>query len=185
MVALSTSVIEAFEYVHERTVDRIRGMGDEEYFWEPVEGCWSLRQNECGRWLLDGEGGGGPTPDPVPVTTVAWRLGHIGGTVGGFARMRFGDGRRLTSEDLDVPRSATEVGPFLDGHMETWLSGLRGLDEADWSEPLGESFGAYARSTTLDLAMHVFDEVVHHAAEVGVLRDLWGAGFASRVVPGR
>jgi hypothetical protein len=91
--------------------------------------------------------------------------------------MRFGDGRRLRVEDLDVPGRASDVGAFLDGQMGTWLEGLRGLREAEWLAPLGEAFGAYGRSSTLDLAIHVLDEVVHHAAEVGVLRDLWAAQF--------
>lgn len=49
-----------------------------------MAGCWSLRQGRNGQWQLDG--GGGPAPDPAPVTTIAWRLGQLGGmAVGGFA----------------------------------------------------------------------------------------------------
>ena len=33
--------------------------------------------------------------------------------------------------------------------------------------------GPYAESSTVDLALHVLDEVVHHGAEVGLLRDLY------------
>jgi hypothetical protein len=33
--------------------------------------------------------------------------------------------------------------------------------------------GPYAESNTLDLALHVLDEVDHHGAEVGLLRDLY------------
>src|SRR3954462_708556 len=88
------SVTRTFDYVWDRFLTRVGGLGDEEYFWEPVAGCWSLRQVGDGRWQLDGDGGGGPDPDPLPVTTIAWRLGHIGGTLAGFARMRFGDGTR-------------------------------------------------------------------------------------------
>ena len=46
---------------------------DEEYLWEPVPGCWSIRptghggQGKFESWL---------DPDPVPVTTIAWRLSH-------------------------------------------------------------------------------------------------------------
>ena len=43
--------------------------------------------------------------------------------------------------------------------------------------PLGPSWGPYADADTLDLALHVLDEVIHHGAEVGVLRDLWKAGL--------
>ena len=87
------SLITAFDYVWERLTRPVNGLTDEEYFWEPVAGCWSLRRSDQGRWLLDGGWGGRPAPDPVPVTTIAWRLCHLGGmAVGGFADSRFGSG---------------------------------------------------------------------------------------------
>jgi hypothetical protein len=156
---------------------RIGDLSDEEYLWEPVTGCWSLRQVSDGRWLLDGDGGGDPDPDPVPVTTIAWRLGHIGGTLAGFARMRFGDAKRLTNEELDVPARADAVSAFLTDHYRFWMDGLLALPEVAWFQPLGAAFGPYAQANTLDLALHVLDELVHHAGEVGVLRDLWAAGL--------
>jgi len=173
---MTVAVLRAFDYVWDRLMARIDGLGDEEYFWEPVPGGWSLRQSADGKWRLDGDGGGGPTPDPVPVTTIAWRLGHIAGTVGGFARMRFGDGTPLSAAELDVPPHAAQVRGFLTEHYMTWMQGLRGLPETAWHEPIGAAFGPYATSDTSDLALHVLDEVVHHGAEVGVLRDLWAAG---------
>jgi hypothetical protein len=156
---------------------RIYTLSDEEYFWEPVPGCWSLRQIRDGRWLLDGEGGGGPAPDPAPVTTIVWRLGHIGGTLGGFARMRFGDGKPLTNAELTIPAHAGDIQSFLTDNYRYWMDGLLALPEASWFRPLGAAFGSYAEANTLDLALHVLDELVHHAAEVGVLRDLWAAGL--------
>jgi hypothetical protein len=173
----TSSLTRTFDYVWDRFLARIDGLGDEEYFWEPVAGCWSLRQASDGRWLLDGEGGGGPPPDPVPVTTIAWRLGHIGGTLGGFARMRFGDRERVTFTDLDVPSHANEIQAFLTDHYRLWMDALLGLPEVAWARPLGPAFGLYAEANTFDLALHVLDELVHHAAEVGVLRDLWAAGL--------
>lgn len=177
MGSTATSVTRTFDYVWDRLLARISGLGDEEYRWEPVRGCWSLRQGGDGRWLLDGDGGGGPPPEPIPVTTIVWRLGHIGGTMGGFARMRFGDGQRLTNADLAVPPHATEIQAFLLDHYRLWMDGLLALPEAVWFQPLGDAFGSYAEANTLDLALHVMDELIHHSAEVGVLRDLWAAGL--------
>jgi hypothetical protein len=173
MDATAGSLITAFDYVWDRLTGRLSGLTDQEYFWEPVAGCWSLRQDGGGRWRLDGGGGGGPAPDPVPVTTIAWRLGHLGGmAVGGFANRRFGDGT-LTPEQIDFPSSAAGVPGFLAEHYSTWRAGLAGLTPSAWAEPLGPSWGPYAESTTVDLALHVLDEVVHHGAEVGLLRDLY------------
>src|ERR1700733_5794953 len=92
MADTAGSLITAFDYVWDRLTGRLCGLTDEEYFWEPRPGCWSLRPDKQGRWRLDGAGGGGPAPDPAPVTTIAWRLGHLGGmAVGG----RTGQRRRL------------------------------------------------------------------------------------------
>jgi hypothetical protein len=173
MDAMPQSLITAFDYVWARLTSRLTGLTDEEYFWEPVSGCWSLRLGDDGWWRLDGAGGGGPAPDPVPVTTIAWRLCHLGGiAVGGFANRRFGDGA-LTTEQIAFPRQAGEVTGFLDEHYRTWRSGLAGLSPGEWAAPLGPSWGPYAEASTADMALHVLDEVIHHGAEVGLLRDLY------------
>jgi DinB family protein len=157
------------------TRERLTGLTDDEYFWEPVPGAWSLRQDDRGRWRLDGGGGGGPAPDPAPVTTIAWRLGHLGGmAVGGFASRRFGDGT-LTTARIRFPASAGAVPGFLGEHYRAWRAGLAGLSPPEWTAPLGPAWGPYAESDTVDLALHVLDEVIHHGAEVGLLRDLYAA----------
>lgn len=169
----AASLITAFDYVWRRFTDRLSGLSDEEYLWEPVRGCWSLRRGDDGRWRLDGGGGGGPAPEPVPVTTIAWRIGHLVGiAVGGFADRLFADGT-LTSDDLDYPAAVDDLPAFLAKHYGAWRSGLAGLDQDGWLRPLGPSWGPFAEASTSDLALHVFDEVVHHGAEVGLLRDLW------------
>ncbi|MGD0239246.1 MAG: DinB family protein [Streptosporangiaceae bacterium] len=173
MAETGTSLIAAFDYVWARLTERLSGLTDEEYFWEPVPGCWSLRQDGQGRWRLDGGGGGGPAPDPAPVTTIAWRLGHLGAmAVGGFANRRFGDGT-LTTARISLPPGAAAVPGFLDEHYRNWRAGMAALSPDGWTAPLGPSWGPYAESDTVDLALHVLDEVVHHGAEVGLLRDLF------------
>jgi hypothetical protein len=70
---------------------RLRGLTDEEYFWEPVPGAWSVRPDAQG--VLVQDGARVPPPVPPPVTTIAWRIVHI--AVGVFhtrASTFFGDG---------------------------------------------------------------------------------------------
>src|SRR5574341_110607 len=67
-------------------LDPRRGSGplsDEEYLWEPAPGAWSIRRRGeaasprpfgPGEWLLDRAVG---DPNPTPITTIAWRLGHL------------------------------------------------------------------------------------------------------------
>src|SRR5689334_9750464 len=57
---------------------RLAGLTDEEYFWEPVPGCWSIRPIGDGRFSYEQTS---PAPDPPPFTTIAWRIGHIAGSV--------------------------------------------------------------------------------------------------------
>ncbi|HUN37125.1 MAG TPA: DinB family protein [Trebonia sp.] len=173
MSAFAESLITTFDYTWTRLTSRLAGLTDEEYFWEPVAGCWSLRPGDDGRWRLDGRGGGGQAPDPVPVTTIAWRLGHLGGlAVGGIGSRRFGDGT-LTWKTISFPHRAIEVPGFLDQHYRAWRAGLSGLEPGEWTARLGPAWGPYAESSTTDLALHVLDEVIHHGGEVGLLRDLY------------
>jgi hypothetical protein len=177
---IAGSLITAFDHIWARLTGRLNGLTDDEYFWEPVTGCWSLRQGDDGQWHLDGGGGGGPAPDPAPVTTIAWRLGHLGGmALGGFANRRFGDAK-LTVSQIAFPPSASAVPGFLNEHYQAWRAGLTMLAPTELSAPLGPAWGPYAASSTVDLALHVLDEVIHHGAEVGLLRDLYSHRFSPR-----
>ncbi|GAB3741301.1 hypothetical protein [Nocardiopsis nanhaiensis] len=77
-------------YWKESLWPRLEGFTDDEYFWEPVVGCWSIRRQPGGTYMIDWEW---PTPEPAPVTTIAWRLAHIGVQALGIrANQHFGDG---------------------------------------------------------------------------------------------
>jgi DinB superfamily len=62
---------------------RLHSLTDDEYFWKPVQGCWNVHPR--GASAAPVQAGGGvftidfafPEPDPPPVTTIAWRVGHI------------------------------------------------------------------------------------------------------------
>ena len=100
---------------------RLQGLTDDEYFWEPVDGAWSVRPNADG--VLEMDGVASQEPDPPPVTTIAWRLTHI--AVGVFATRAstfFGDGsvpsrRRpcsISGTGRPLPGSAAEALALLD-----------------------------------------------------------------------
>ncbi|MDX6415799.1 MAG: hypothetical protein QOG28_419 [Trebonia sp.] len=58
---------------------RLDGLTDEEYFWEPVPGMWSVRPRAENKSPIALGGGeftqdfARPAPDPAPATTIAWR----------------------------------------------------------------------------------------------------------------
>ncbi len=62
------------DYAWQRLIDRLAGLTDEEYLWEPVPECWTVRPGQDGPWTWDFAW---PEPQPCPVTTIAWRLSHI------------------------------------------------------------------------------------------------------------
>jgi DinB family protein len=167
---------DVFDYTWRRSQDRLAGLTDAEYFWAPVDGCWTVRQASDGRWVIDGAGGdvsAGPPPDPPPVTTIAWRIGHIGLTFIGFGDRLFGAGT-IGVDDVPMPGSAAAAVSFLDrSYHDYWRDKLAGITADRWWQPIGPTFGPYASNSTADLALHVLDEFIHHSAEVGLLRDLY------------
>ena len=90
----------------------------------------------------------------------------------GFADTLSGAGT-LQPEDVELAPSAAGAAGFLQASYRPWREGIAGIGEPRWWQPIGPSFGPYAKDSTSDLALHVFDELVHHAAEVSLLRDLY------------
>jgi len=148
---------------------RLEGLTDEEFLWEPVDGCWSVRP--------DGEGGTRfewtyPEPVPPPFTTIAWRIAHIGdGVLGARAANHFGDG--YDRESVRYPITAREGLDYLHESYALWHKGLTTLDDEALARPCGPAEGPYSEYSFATLVLHITREVVHHGAEVCVLRDLY------------
>jgi hypothetical protein len=163
---------------------RLQGLTDAEYLWEPAEGAWSVRPDDTGRIVVDYED---PTPDPPPLTTIAWRLVHVG--VGCFATRVstfFGDGSVPDDADMfdprhipaDLPGTASDGLAFLEHWYRRWNEAIRGLTEDELNRPLGPKGSFFADDTMLGLVVHLNREAMHHGAEICLLRDLYRAGLA-------
>jgi hypothetical protein len=169
---------------------RLTGLTDEEYFWEPVDGCWSLRPDAEGRYALEQDW---PEPSPAPVTTIAWRIVHLGAyCLANRANAYFpGAGPDRTRPSgtapddsgmfdrryvpADLPGSAADGVAFLEHAYRHWRDGVAALDDDALRMPLGPKGENYAADPMAGLVLHISREVMHHGGEIGVLRDLYRA----------
>ncbi len=158
---------------------RLSGLTDDEYFWEPVSPAWSVRprgtgtapvQSGSGDWTIDFAF---PEPEPAPVTTIAWRLGHIVVGVLGARNASHFDGPTTDYESFAYAGSAEEALAQLDAGYATWLDGVRSLGEAGLERPCGPAEGPFADWPMAALVLHINRELLHHGAEIALLRDLY------------
>ena len=152
---------------------------DEEYLWEPVPGCWSIRPRAQattplamgpGELVLDYAM---PAPEPTPVTTIAWRLAHIIVGVFGWRNASHFGGPPAEWATWDYAATATEALRQLDATYAAWVTGVRGLGTAELARPCGPAEGPFAESSMAALVLHIHREVIHHGAEIALLRDLY------------
>lgn len=163
--------LQTFDYTWDRLRHRLEGLTDEEYFWEPVPGCLSVRPTETGAYHMDPAAP--PSAQTGPVTTIAWRMCHIaGGVLMGFAGSLL-SGRPPDLEIEDWPGGSEAAILFLDRACQIWREALDSIPEEDMWKSLGSAWGAYGEDSMADLVLHVFDEFVHHGAEVALMRDLF------------
>jgi hypothetical protein len=159
--------------------DRLDGLTDDEYFWEPAPGCWSVRPRGTGTAPVRAGSGAmtidfaAPTPDPPPFTTIAWRLAHV--IVGVLAvrnAAHFG-GAPAGYESFEYAPTASEALAQLDAEYATWLAGVESLGETGLARPCGEAEEPYGERPMAALVLHINRELIHHLAEVCLLRDLY------------
>jgi len=66
-----------------------------------------------------------------------------------------------------------KTGQRLEGNEEHWRWGMESIPEERLWLSIGSEFGSFAEASAVDLILHVFDEFIHHAAEIALLRDLY------------
>jgi DinB superfamily len=117
---------------------RLDGLTDDEYFWEPVPGCWSVHRNSSIDFSY-------PPPQPAPFTTIAWRMAHI---IVGVLAMRnhahFG-GPPADYQSWACATDADTALAQLDDTYAHWIAGVRNLDTAGLAQPCGPSEGGMGR----------------------------------------
>jgi hypothetical protein len=154
---------------------------DEEYLWEPAPGAWSIRRSGeaasprpfgPGEWLLDDAPG---DPDPTPVTTIAWRLGHLHSDVAGRWEWTFGERRRPLDQLVDFNPSAAVALERFWTTLDRWRDSVAamtpeqldtvGFGQCPWTDDAEVPF--------ITVIWEANIELIHHMAEIALLRDLY------------
>jgi hypothetical protein len=145
---------------------RLDGHSDDEYFWQPVPDCWTVHRDGGVDFVY-------PEPTPTPLTTIAWRLAHV--IIGVFAmrnHSHFG-GPAADYESWPYATDAATALAQLDTEYQRWTAGVRALSDDDLNRPCGPAEGPYADEPMSVLVLHINREVIHHGAEIALLRDLY------------
>jgi hypothetical protein len=224
-------LLEQFDQAREMARVRLAGLGDEEYLWEPVPGCWSIRRRDeavtprafgPGEWVIDlgapdipaseyaevarqaADGmsvtriaedwsvsverveqvlahTGPPEPGDVPVTTIAWRLGHVHFHLAGAWEWTFGEQRREPKELVDFTPSAALALDRLRELTDRWRDSVAALTD-EQLDTVGLSQYPYSNDSAYPFANVLAAsnlEFIHHMSEIALLRDLWHNRFGA------
>ncbi|MFC8361149.1 DinB family protein [Streptomyces griseorubiginosus] len=161
---------------HKNLRPRLDGLTDEEYFWEPVPDCWSIRPRDTsagskrsgpGEWTMDFES---PAPVPAPVTTIAWRLAHIIVSCLGYRVGWYFGGQDVDAGTFAYAGTADEALKQLDEMYGSWNAGVRALSDAALDAPPKAGPERFPMENRI---LHVNRELIHHGAEISLLRDLY------------
>jgi hypothetical protein len=172
-----------FDFGRESLAERLVGLTDDEYLWEPVPGCWSIRPRTDGpaplATELVGAGHWGrdrspDNPEPAPFTTLAWRLSHLNEMLTLRADHMSGT---HTITRATYAFSGTAIGALAAYHeaASAWRDVLTGAAEADLDE-VGRSTYPYGSDPDVPFLQTVWwmnEELLHHRGEIALLRDLY------------
>jgi hypothetical protein len=192
-------LLDQFDWARERLTNRMVGpmsdsgngvnvevpvMTDDEYLWEPVPNCWSLRPQAKGpgpgaRFLVGGGEWGrdaAPSPHPVPppFTTIAWRLSHLSEMLAMRADYTNGSSS-LTQQEYESPGDAAGAVAAFHAAASAWRAALLSADDAALDQVGYSTYphGSDPEDRFIETAWWVNQEVLHHGAEIALLRDLY------------
>jgi hypothetical protein len=175
LTQVGRDLVELADYAYGRLRDRVDGLSDDEYFWEPAPGCWSVRPGPDGVYRMDGDEAE-PDPDPTPLTTIAWRICHIVDVlIGPHHAAWLGVAPPPEAQTSGEPATAQAAIRRLDWAYDRMRGVVSSVDSATLADPMGLIARRYAESTRMAFVLHLLDELIHHGAEVGTMRDVYRA----------
>jgi hypothetical protein len=163
LAQLDTSLREA--------LDRMQGMDDAEFWWAPTPHAATVARDPRG-WFRPVQ----PAGDAVATRTIAWLAGHLGDMAVLRTDYTTGD-RRLTPGDLNWPGTAADGIRWVRESWTGWRAAITALSDAEL-DTVGRSampWGLDRQLPILDIIWWMNRELIHHAADIAVVRDLYHA----------
>ena len=191
-------LLRQFDFARTRLMDRMAGptmnsgddelvavapMTDDEYFWEPVPNCWSVRRKSDGPSAsaleLVGAGNWGrdrspDSPTPLPFPTIAWRLAHINEMLALRADHMIGCHSLTRATYRFHGDAASAIAAYAEA-ADAWREVLSSADKAAL-DATGQStypYGSDPENPLIDTIWWMNQELLHHGAEIALLRDLY------------
>jgi hypothetical protein len=166
---------------------RLEGITDAELWWEPVAGAWTLRPGDDGEhryeWPPGSQG-----EEPPPFTTLVWRLCHlVYPALAKWALELEGDpDAEAKAYALVFPSTADEAVAVTDECWDRWRGAVGSLTDTDmWRSLQGAGLAIDvpvmrlgAGDPFVNYMLHQHRELIHHGAEICLLRDLYRAQVA-------
>lgn len=173
-----------WDYMMGVLLERLAGLTDAEYLWEPTTTAWTVRPAAGGPGqppVAPGESrpdvrGWPPDAGIAPPRTIAWSVGHLGS--GGFYRGDYLDGEhRLTAADLHWPLTAEAGVAFMREGLAVWRGMLDHMTDEDLDTVGRSAFphGLDPELPLLDIVWWMNKELIFHAGEIWLMRDLYAA----------
>jgi hypothetical protein len=159
---------------------RMAGLTDDEFFWKPVPDAHCLQRRD-GQLFCDWPPGSQGEAIP-PVTTIAWRMAHIAqGCFESRWHTYFGDGPLADWQELPFVDNAADALAYLEDWKAKWCAALVAAGEDGLWREIGpneyntEIMQLGDHDPFIGVVMHLNREVMHHGAEICLLRDLYRA----------
>jgi hypothetical protein len=156
------------EAAYELIRGRVASLNDDEFFWEPVRGCWTVRRDERGHWAADYPEP--PHPEPPPFTTIAWRLVHVAECKLMYHEYAFGPARLTWPQINSAHTAVSAIAQLEEGHR-LLTRDLEALDDADLERQVLTNWGD--RWPIWQVFWTMISHDLQHGGEIGTLRDLY------------
>jgi uncharacterized damage-inducible protein DinB len=161
-ILLTEEMDEAWETLQKR-VERVT---EEEFWWEPGENTWGIREAN-GVWQVDYD-----IPNSIPKgpLTIGWLMAHISHCKLMYYECAFGEGK-MDWDDLTTPSSLSEMKPYLEESQKPLREVLDTLQDSDLEILRSTNWGE-EKSTWWILWTMIYHDI-YHGAQIEATRKIY------------